>query len=167
MNSVFISYSNKDRDFVSKLAFDLKNLGINVWFDQWDLKVGDSITSKIADAIKAQDYLIAVLSRSSVNSSWVQKELNTGLMRELEEKRVFVLPIIIESCAIPFLLSDKIYADFRKDYSLGLNKLLEVFPNSLFPSGLNLKARADLSNNIVTGNIVSTNVIDTIGKISK
>lgn len=164
MNSVFISYSSKDGEFVSKLAVDLKSRGISVWYDQWKLKVGDSLIERIGTAIKTQDYIIAVLSKASVKSAWVLKELSSGLIKELEERRVVVLPVVIEDCDIPTLLSDKVYVDFRKDYSGGLNKLLDAFPGSFFPSGMSRNDRRDLSDNINTTNVVNINVVDKIAR---
>ena len=167
MNSVFMSYSSKDRGFASKLATDLKSGGLNVWFDQWELKVGDSLIGKIGAAIKAQDFLIAILSKASVESAWVMKELSTGLIKELEERRVVVLPVVTEDCDIPTLLSDKVHADFRRDYSSGLDKLLNAFPGRLFPSGISIQDRKNLATNISMKNITNTNVIDTIAKMPK
>lgn len=167
MNSVFINYSSKDRDFASKLANDLKSRGITVWFDQWELKVGDSLIARIGDAIKAQDYLIAVLSRASIKSAWVMKELGTGLIRELEERRVVVLPVVIDDCNLPTLLSDKVYADFRRDYSSGLDTLLDAFPGRIFASGISIRDHKNFSSNLSTANVVNTNVIDTTAKTLK
>jgi hypothetical protein len=45
-------------------------------------------------------------------------------MRELEEKRVVVLPLLLEDCDIPVLLKEKKYADFRKDFDAGLRETL-------------------------------------------
>jgi predicted nucleotide-binding protein len=75
MRTVFISYSSKDRDFAERLAADLRASGVGVWFDQWEIKVGDSITKKINDGIHDNDYLAVVLSPDSVASDWVRKEL--------------------------------------------------------------------------------------------
>jgi predicted esterase len=75
MRTVFISYSNKDRDFAERLATDLRASGAGVWFDQWKIKVGHSITQKINDGIHDNDYLAVVLSPYSVASPWVKKEL--------------------------------------------------------------------------------------------
>lgn len=167
MNSVFISYSRKNREFASRIAFDLKSRGLNVWFAQWGLKVGESLTKKIGDAVQSQDYLIIVLSKVSVKSEWVMKELSVGLIKELDERRVVVLPIIIEDCDIPPLLSDKVYADFRGDYSSGLDTLLDAFPGYLFPSGFDIEDRKELSPTIHTENVTNVNVIDTIAKTIK
>jgi len=166
-SSVFISYSSKDKNFASRLATDLKSKGLNVWFDQWEFKVGDSLIKKLGAAIKAHDYLIVVLSNSSVKSEWVMKELSTGLVKELKERRVVVLPVVIEDCDIPTLLSDKVYADFRRNYSSGLNRLIDAFPGQLFPSGISVQGRKELSTNISLNNVTNTNVIDTIAKMPK
>ena len=37
---VFISYAREDDDFVLKLATELKDRGISVWLDQWDIPAG-------------------------------------------------------------------------------------------------------------------------------
>lgn len=166
-NSVFISYSNKDRGFVERLAADLRNRGLYVWCDRWELKVGDSLIEKINAGITSQDYLIIVLSETSVRSQWVMRELNAALMRELKERRVVVLPILIEDCDIPPLLSDKVYADFRGDYSLGLNRLLGRFPGQLFPSGVNMRTSRSLSNNVSLANVSRANISDVTGRLDE
>jgi formylglycine-generating enzyme required for sulfatase activity len=126
MRTVFISYSSKDRDFAERLAADLKASGAGVWFDQWEIKVGDSITQKINDGIHDNDYLAVVLSPDSVASPWVRKELNAAMMKELNRRSVFVLPILYRDCEIPSLIADKRYADFRKSYEFGFSEVLKV-----------------------------------------
>ncbi len=66
------------------------------------------------------------MSKASINSEWCRKELSSGLLRELEEKRVVVLPAIIEECEIPLFLRGKMYADFRTDFDKGLRDTLEA-----------------------------------------
>lgn len=126
MSTLFISYSSEDRDFAERLATDLENQGIGIWLDKWEIKVGDSIIEKIEKGIKDNDFLGIVLSPSSVKSKWARKELSAALMKELKSKSVVILPILLRNCDIPPLISDKRYADFRKDYQTGLRELLEV-----------------------------------------
>ncbi|WP_413533712.1 toll/interleukin-1 receptor domain-containing protein [Empedobacter brevis] len=123
--SIFISYSHNDKDFVDKLGLNLVEKRIRVFIDRWEMKVGDSITNKIQDAITEASFLMVVLSRSSIASDWCKREINTGLMLELEKKRVVVLPILIEDCDIPLFLRDKFYADFRNSFDDGLSTILE------------------------------------------
>lgn len=57
MPSLFLSHSSADKTFVEKLAKDLEGVGVNVWFDKWEIKVGDSLTGKIEEGLQANDYL--------------------------------------------------------------------------------------------------------------
>ncbi len=123
---IFISYSRADSDFATKLAMQLVKHKATVWVDQWELHVGDSLITRIQDAIQGASGLLVILSKASVQSEWCKKELSSGLIRELEEKRVVVLPVLIEDCAIPLFLREKLYADFRTDFDAGLRSILEA-----------------------------------------
>lgn len=124
---LFISYSSKDREFVERLANDLKGLGIKVWWDQWEVRVGDSIIQKVGDGINQSAYLAAVLSPHSVKSDWVQRELGSALMKQLSAERgIRVLPLLISDCEIPILIREIKWADFRTDYENGLKELLQT-----------------------------------------
>lgn len=112
--AIFISYNQNDSDFVDKLAKNLVMRRHNVWVDRWELNIGDSLIDKIQGALTKSDAMLIILSKNSVASEWCKKELNSGLMRELEEKRVLVLPCVIDDCEIPLFLREKLYADFRK-----------------------------------------------------
>jgi hypothetical protein len=123
---VFISYSHADKDFVNKLAAHLAKNKIHIWVDTWELYVGDSIISKIQEAIQQASVLLVVLSKASTASEWCKKELNAGLVRELEEKKVVVLPVLLEECDVPLFLREKMFADFRSNYDQGLKQVLEA-----------------------------------------
>lgn len=47
-------------------------------------------------------------------------------MRELDEKRVVVLPVLVEDCEIPIFLREKMYADLRKDFDQGLLRIRDA-----------------------------------------
>ena len=123
---VFISYSRVDSTFATRLAMQLVKHRANVWIDQWELHVGDSLISKIQEAIQGASALIVILSKASVESEWCKKELNSGLIRELDEKRVVILPVLMEECTVPLFLREKKYADFRTDFDGGLRSVLEA-----------------------------------------
>lgn len=124
--AVFISHSHQDKAFVDRLATQLVLHKAYVWLDRWEIRVGDSLLDKVQEGIKSSGALIIVLSKASVASEWCRKELNAGLMRELAERRVIVLPLLLEDCEIPLFLRDKMYADFRTDFDAGLRKTLEA-----------------------------------------
>ena len=121
---IFISYSHADEAFAHELATHLVKHNAHVWIDSWELNVGDSLIQRIQQAIQESSALLIVLSKASVESEWCKKELNAGLMRELDEKRVLVLPVLLDNCDIPMFLREKMYADFRTSFDTGLRALI-------------------------------------------
>lgn len=112
---IFISYNHSDRDFAESLAMNLVQAKQNVWIDKWELNAGDSLIERIENALGDADAILVLLSKSSVQSEWCKKELRSGLVRELEEKSVLVIPLVLDDCEIPLFLREKLWVDFRKD----------------------------------------------------
>jgi len=110
---IFISYNSNDRPFAENLALRLVADGHSIWIDKWELSIGDSLIDKIQDALGSACAVIAVLSKNSVTSNWCKKEINSALVRELDESGSLLLPCVIEDCQIPLFLQEKVYADFR------------------------------------------------------
>jgi len=126
--SIFLSHSSKDKFFVRTLADHLRSYDIRVWIDEAEINIGDSLTDKIGRAIEVTDYVGVVLSHNSINSEWVQRELQIALQKEIKGKKVVVLPILIETVELPPFLKDKLYADFTnpEKYETELPKLLRA-----------------------------------------
>jgi len=110
--AVFISHSSYDKPFVRRLSEELSKHGISSWVDEGELHYGDSLVQKISDAIEHISLVLAVISEHSVNSSWVRQELDWAMTKEIKNRRVVVIPTVIQKCDIPFFLSNKLYADF-------------------------------------------------------
>ena len=127
MPSVFLSHTSFDKPFVEKLANDLIRLGIKVWFDKWEIKTGESLTWKIEEGIRANEYLGIVLSPQALASEWVRSELGAAWVKQMNLKKVIILPILYQDCDVPLFLQDRKYADFRNDYSYGLGELASGF----------------------------------------
>lgn len=123
---VFLSHSHADNEFCEKLAADLRHKSIFVWIDEAEMQIGDSLIRKISKAIDQMDYVVVVLSKSSVKSRWVKKEVDIAMTQEIRGKQVKVLPILLEDCLIPSFLKDKVYADFRNasKYGAGLGRIV-------------------------------------------
>ena len=82
------------------------------------------IPQKIGHGLDACDYLAVVLSKHAVESRWVENEWHTKYWDEIEKNKVMVLPLLKEDCTVPTLLKSKKYADFRFDYTQGLEDLM-------------------------------------------
>lgn len=117
MAYVFLSHAHQDKPFVRQLAADLRREGHAVWIDEAEINIGDSLVEKISQGLEEVDYVAAVLSQHSIQSPWVAKELDFAANRELAEKRVVVLPLLLEDVEMPSFLIGKLYGDFRREDS--------------------------------------------------
>lgn len=79
MSSIFLSHNHKDKPFVRRLSERLRAHGIQTWVDEAEMRVGDSLISRIEMAIQAFECLGVVLSPHSVSSDWVRREVNIAL----------------------------------------------------------------------------------------
>lgn len=127
MPSIFLSHTYVDKPFVEKLAKDLTRLGVNVWYDKWEIKVGDSITWKVEEGIRENEFLGIIFSPEALNSEWVKSEISSAWVKQMQTKKVVLLPIYYRDCQIPYFLADRRFADFRQDYQTGLCDLVSVF----------------------------------------
>jgi hypothetical protein len=143
---VFISHSSKDKAFVRRLVGDLKAESVPIWFDEVELRVGDSLRQTIESALLQSSWLLIILSGNSVGSPWVQQELNAAFALELSLRKVFILPAVIDDCEIPLFLRDKVYADFRASYDTGLRALLDRFGGDSSSCGRVIYSSADDDN---------------------
>lgn len=99
--SCFISYSSKDDAFAKQLHFDLQSQKVRCWFAPEDMKIGDEIRMRIDESIRAYDKLLLVLSEHSVESTWVEDEVEAALekerfARERGESRTVLFPIQLD-----------------------------------------------------------------------
>ncbi len=94
-----------------------------IWYDQQEIQIGDSIKKKITEGIKSSSAFIVILSSSSKKSNWVRYELNSALLLNAINKGIKVLPIKIDDSAIPSDLANYLYADFSKNRERGLDAL--------------------------------------------
>lgn len=135
MTKVFISYSHEDQHFARKVADKLIQDGYDVWLDQKEILVGDSVAQKIMSGIKECDYFMVVISENSVNSKWVQKELEVALSNELNVEKPKILPIKVDNTDVPEFLKDKLYADFRDniEFNHSYKQLIEAMPSTEEP----------------------------------
>jgi hypothetical protein len=88
----FICHASEDKDFVRPLAHALTEIGFNIWYDEFELKVGDSLRQSIDRGLVNSNYGIVILSKAFFEKNWPQYELNGLIAREIEGKKV-ILPI--------------------------------------------------------------------------
>src|ERR1017187_1535510 len=109
---VFISHASEDKErFVLRFAERLRSKGIDVWVDEWEMLPGDKLIDKVFnDGLKPSDTVIVVLSDISIEKPWVQKEVNTAVVKNIED-RTRLIPVRLARCGVPECLRDTIWQD--------------------------------------------------------
>ncbi|MCB2228979.1 MAG: toll/interleukin-1 receptor domain-containing protein [Desulfarculaceae bacterium] len=116
--SCFISYSSKDDSFSRRLYADLRESKVRVWFAPEDMKIGDKIRERIDQTIRIHDKLLLVLSEQSIESQWVEKEVETAFEQERRNPGKTVLfPIRLDDAVME---TNKAWAaDIRRTRHIG------------------------------------------------
>jgi hypothetical protein len=91
---VFICHASEDKDvFVRCLAEALISENVAVWYDEFTLKLGDSIRRSLDKGLKQSRFGVVVLSKAFFNKNWPQYELDGLAEREMKGRDTVVLPI--------------------------------------------------------------------------
>jgi hypothetical protein len=117
----FFSYSRKDEDFVVNLAAKLKEAGANVWLDKKEIAPGARWDEAVAKSLGEAEGLVVALSSASVKSQNVMDEVSYAIS---EGKKI--VPLLVETCPIPFRLARFQYIDFTTDYQQAFQQLLDT-----------------------------------------
>ena len=90
---VFISHASEDKDEVARpLAEALRENGLTVWYDEFELRIGDSLRRKIDKGIANSNFGIIVISRDFISKGWTNYELD-GLITRAVNGEQTMLPV--------------------------------------------------------------------------
>jgi hypothetical protein len=115
--SCFLSYSSRDDEFARRLFNDLQGKNVRTWFAPEELKIGDRFRSRIDESIRSHDKLVIILSANSVNSDWVETEVESAIEREQKEGKDVLFPIAIDEEG--FTSNQPWAADIRRKRHIG------------------------------------------------
>jgi hypothetical protein len=90
---VFISHASEDKDEVVRpLAIALQAEGLSVWYDEFEMKIGDSLRRKIDKGLANSRFGIVVLSKDFIKKGWTNYELD-GIITKVVSGEQIMLPI--------------------------------------------------------------------------
>jgi len=126
-HDVFLSHSNKDKATVRTIAERLRADGLRVWFDDWELKPGDSIPAKIEQGLEQSRVLVLCLSSNAFGSDWAALESGTFRFRDPLNKERRFIPLRLDDAPIKGSLAQFVFIDWvgeesKREYM----KLLEA-----------------------------------------
>lgn len=90
---VFVSHASEDKELIVRpLVEALESRGINVWYDENNLRLGDSLRRKIDQGLVKSRFGIIVLSKDFINKSWTNYELDGLIIKAVLDQQV-IIPI--------------------------------------------------------------------------
>ncbi|WP_437644276.1 TIR domain-containing protein [Sorangium sp. So ce362] len=124
---VFLSYADEDKAIARRVAEAFQASGGHVWLDEWELGPGDSIASRVDEALASADVIVVLLSHHALESRWIQAELAATLAGELRDRAITVIPALIEDCEVPTALYNRLYLDLRDDLEARVRRFATQF----------------------------------------
>lgn len=141
--TVFISYSHDNeqhKEWVAKLADDLYSHGVNVIFDQWDLRIGSDLRFFMEQGLSESNLVLCICSENYVNkvnhgvggSGYEGMIMTQSLLQNARTE--FIISVVrnnTSSNKVPLAFGSKLYIDFSDDekYVISYQKLLERIYN--------------------------------------
>src|SRR5689334_19823261 len=129
MTKIFVSYSRPNESSAQRLYNELQGLGLDVWFDKESLLPGQDWNNEIKQAIKRSDFVILLLSSSSVSRrGYFHKEIRLAIdvLQTIPFGHIYLLPVRLNDCEVPPLMSDIQYVDLFPDWDRGFSKLTKA-----------------------------------------
>ncbi len=129
---VFISYAKEDRDEIARpIAVGLRERGLRVWFDEFEVKAGQSLVETIGQGLASSRFGIVILSRNYVSKRWTLRELR-GLFALEMGGRCVVLPVLHRMAPEDVLSVSPLLADSVSISSdLGMENLLAAIAEAV------------------------------------
>ncbi len=133
---IFICHASEDKSNVVRPLYErLESEGFNIWYDEAEIKWGDSITERVNWGLIHSKYVLVVLSESFLEKKWPNREFNSVVNIESSSGVVKVLPLVVGDDLIERkiieaypLINDKRYLKWSNNQSQIVEELYKIFP---------------------------------------
>jgi TIR domain len=109
----FICHNKADKVTARMIASALVQQGVDVWFDEWKIRPGESITGGIEAGLTDANCFVLVWSQHASKSNWVGTELRAYLRRRVDDQTLRIVPFMLDETPLPALVAD--YKGFKID----------------------------------------------------
>jgi len=100
---IFISHAASDREWVREFATAMRDLGINVWFDEFNIRPGDHVTDLLQKGLRESDVVVLPLTRETLDNPNFLFEL--GAATAMKKKVIPVVSADVDFSQLPLSLS--------------------------------------------------------------
>src|SRR5229473_5491257 len=87
---LYFAHAFENRDIAKPLADRMMADGIDVWFDQWEIRTGDSLRRKMENGLSGCTHFLVLLTPESIGKPWVETEIDAGFVRNVEGESRFM-----------------------------------------------------------------------------
>src|SRR5437868_7944111 len=104
---VFLSHASEDQAWCERLAERLRDEGIRVWVDFWEVQPGDHLEARINEGLERSRKLVAVFSKSYFreHKHWTLAESYSRQHADALARERPLIPVLIEDCTVKPTLS--------------------------------------------------------------
>ena len=103
--AIFLSYASQDADAARRICEALRAAGLEVWFDQSELRGGDAWDASIRKQIKECALFVPIISANTNEreEGYFRREWNLAVSRMLDmaDNKSFLVPVMLEGVAEP------------------------------------------------------------------
>ena len=147
---VFICHASEDKEEIARPLAEALAKKLRVWYDEFELKLGDSLRRKIDYGLANSRYGVVILSHSFFSKQWPKTELD-GLVARDDGKQKVILPVwhhVNKEDVVEFSppLADKLAARTQDGLDVVVRKIWEAMSSqpSVFEEAVNLEAERRL-----------------------
>src|SRR5947207_11668445 len=109
---VFLSHSSKDKAVVRAVAERLRGDGLRVWYQEWEIRPGDSIPAKVEEGLEHSRVLVLCMSAQAFGADWVQLEAGTFRFRDPLNKERRFIPLRLDDAPIKGSMAQFLYVNW-------------------------------------------------------
>jgi hypothetical protein len=112
---VYLAHGSEDKEtIVRPLAHRLMEKGIGVWFDNWEIRAGDSLRRKMEEGLGNCTHFVVVLTPASMTKPWVNAEIDAAFVRRVAGvSKLIALRCGVEVSRLPPFLAAQLSPEFR------------------------------------------------------
>jgi hypothetical protein len=134
MYDLFMCHASEDKEYVRSLAKGLSEVGLKIWYDEFELRVGDSLRGSIENGVKNSIACVIILSPAFIKGKrWTIHELSS--IDALEKgNRSKILPIWHNITYDQILEFSPMLADrFAVNSELGIKSVVSALKRAVDP----------------------------------
>ena len=103
------------------LTEKLKEMGAQVWIDQYGIGLGTNWDNSIEEALESSNILLLLISSTAVASENVKDEVSIAKSEGMQ-----IVPVLIEQCDLPMRWKRLQYADYTSSPEKAMRRVLEA-----------------------------------------